>query len=72
MKFLSLWTWLIILSVWKYLPPTHPWKQRKQCFTLREWYEGCTQVSHMFDLCFWAFAVTSPMILKILINNLFT
>lgn len=70
MKLLSLWTWLIIVVVWNYLPPTHPWKQRKQCFTLREWHEGSTEATHLFDLLFWGAAIASPMIIRILINKL--
>ena len=60
MKLFSLWTWLIIVSIWKYLPPTHPWKQRERCFTLREWYENSTMNARAFDLFFWVSAFTLP------------
>ena len=44
-------TWAVVRMLYPFLPKSHPWHGRR--FTLREWWEGQTDVCRMFDGLFW-------------------
>lgn len=57
-KFFNLWTWLIVISAWKWLPANHKLRDRRSRFTLREWSVGSTYINDLFDLFFWLWPLT--------------
>lgn len=62
MKVFSFWSWLFVLSL-RY-PDGHPWKERK--FTLADWHQGATPLTHVFNTGFWIGAVGVALLPRIL------
>lgn len=52
-KFFNLWTWLIVMAAWKWLPANHKWNSRRSRFTLQEWSVRSTYMNDLFDVFFW-------------------
>jgi hypothetical protein len=50
-QFASLPVWLMVRGLHFTLPETHPWKHHR--FTLKEWTEGQTELSWMFNYFVW-------------------
>lgn len=53
-KYLYLPTWLIVKSMWRFLPKTHGWKIRyDKCFSLENWAEHATDLTKEFSIMIW-------------------
>lgn len=52
MKYEALPAWLLTCCVRRWLPESHPWRQRR--FTLHEWYAGRTRLCTLLDMSMWS------------------
>lgn len=43
--------WVIIRCTNRFLPNTHPWKDRK--FSLKDWAEHSTELNNEYSITFW-------------------